>query len=66
MYITEIVDKISKLKVSPTEINDKLEEIPKYIATTPNPGKEKLLVLHKSQFTKSYEDIDLCITHSGQ
>ena len=66
MYITEIVDEISKLKVSPTEINDKLEEIPKNIATTPNPGKEKVLALHKSRFTKSDEDIDLCITHSGQ
>ena len=66
MYITEIVDEISKLKVSPPEINDKLEEIPKNIATTPNLSKEKVLALHKSRFTKSDEDIDLCITHSGQ
>ena len=59
MYITEIVDEISKLKVSPTEINDKLEKIPKNIATTPNPGKEKVLALDKSRFTKCDEDIDL-------
>ena len=59
MYITEIVDEISKLKVSLTEINDKLLEITKNIATTPNPGKEKELALHKSRFTKSDEDIDL-------
>ena len=66
MYITEIVDKISKFKVSPMEINDKLEEIPKNIATTLNPGKEKVLALHTSRFTKSDEDIDLLFTHSGQ
>ena len=50
-FLQEIVDEIPKVG-SNKEKNDKLEEIPKNIATVPNPGKEVILANQKSRFSK--------------
>ena len=51
-YIADIIVEIPKVKTVPPEKNEKLESIPRNIATTPNPGKLEILLSKISRFSK--------------
>ena len=50
-FLKEIMDEIPKVGTD-KENNDKLEEIPKNIATVPNLGKSVILDSQRSRFSK--------------
>ena len=52
-YIIKIMDEIPNVTNFPPETNEKLEEIPQNISTTPNPGKQEILSRHISRFSKN-------------
>ena len=52
-YIIKIMDEIPNVTNFPPETNEKLEEIPQNISTTPNPGKQEILSRHIPRFSKN-------------
>ena len=54
-YVIEITDEIPNVTNFSPDTNEKLEEIPRNISTTPNPGKQEILSKHISPFSKHDE-----------